>query len=66
MGCFSRKEIADAARTEAACRERLAQIEQAHQAATSSEQHRALSLEAHNVYRDLSAATFVLTEDADR
>ncbi|MEV4041475.1 hypothetical protein [Streptomyces sp. NPDC049744] len=62
MGCFSKREIEAAAKTEAACRARLAEIEKAHQAATSTREHQSLSREAHNVYRDLQAATFVLTE----
>ena len=66
MGCFNRQEIQEAARTEAACRARLAEIEQAHATASTTQEHQALSREAHRVSRELQSATFVLTEDADR
>lgn len=63
MGSVSKREVEAAAETEAACRARLAEIEKAHQTATSTSEHHALSREAHRVYRDLQDATFILTED---
>ncbi|MFL6096013.1 MAG: hypothetical protein ACJ71Y_11245 [Blastococcus sp.] len=63
MAGFSRQERQDAARTEAACRQRLTEIEQAFAQPHSSQENRALSVEAHNVHRDLQYALFVQTDE---
>ena len=63
MPRFSERERADAARTEQACIARLAEIERAFAQPHSNQENRVLSVEAHNVHRDLQYATFVLTDE---
>ncbi|WP_405558970.1 hypothetical protein OHV08_33990 [Streptomyces canus] len=64
MAGFSRQERQDAARTEQACRQRLAEIEQAFARPHSSEENRALNVEAQRVLSGLQYALFVLTDEA--
>lgn len=63
MAGFSERERQEAARTEAACRQRLAEIEKAFARPHSNDENRRLSVEAHNLHRDLQYATFVLTDE---
>lgn len=62
MGGFSERERAAAAQTEKACRQRLAEIEEAFSKPHSDQVNRALSVEAHRVHRDLQYALFVLSD----
>ncbi|MEV8398856.1 hypothetical protein [Streptomyces niveus] len=61
---FTAREIEEAARTEAVCRRRLAEIEQEHTDATP-ERHQQLNRETGRVYGDLKRATFILTEQGE-
>lgn len=62
MAGFSERERREAARTEVACRQRLAEIEEAFARPHSAEENRRLSVEAHNLHRDLQYALLVLTD----
>jgi hypothetical protein len=61
MACFSRKEIAAAARVREQSAARLTEIEE--ELASHPERHQDLNREAARVQRDYQAAGFVLTED---
>lgn len=61
MGCFSRKEIAEAGRVREQSAARLTEIER--ELSAHPERHQELNREAARVGRAYQAAGFVLTED---
>ncbi|SEF18995.1 hypothetical protein [Streptomyces sp. Ag109_O5-10] len=63
MGCFSRKEIKDAAALRADAEARLADISARSTTATTPAQHVALGREQARALGDWKSAGFVLTED---
>ncbi|WP_405964811.1 hypothetical protein OG713_34750 [Streptomyces sp. NBC_00723] len=63
MGCFSKKEIADAARLHADARSRIDDIARRTETAATPQEHTQLGRERAGAFGDLKAASFVLTED---
>ncbi|MEU1497306.1 hypothetical protein [Streptomyces sp. NPDC005732] len=65
MGCFSKKEIADAAQLRSDAQARLDDISRRTETAATPQEHRALGRERASAFGDLMHAGFILTEDAD-
>ena len=63
MGCFSKREIADAATLQADARARITDIAARTESASTAAEHTQLGRERASAFGDLKASTFILTED---